>query len=46
MAKTYADRDKTQAQQQSEGFRVMSEVHKTKMQLAAQQRSQPKKKGD
>lgn len=51
MAKTYADRDKTQAQQQSEGFRVMSEVHRAEMQQAAQreaaqQRSQPKKKGD
>jgi hypothetical protein len=51
MAKTYADRDKAQTQQQSEGFRVMSEVHRAEMQLAAQrenaqQRSQPKKKGD
>jgi hypothetical protein len=51
MAKTYADRDKTQAQQQSEGFRIMSEVHRAEMQQAAQrenaqQRSQPKKKGD
>ena len=55
MAKTYADRDKTQAQQQSEGFRVMSEVDKHRRQLdlqrelaqnQAQQKSQPKKKGD
>lgn len=51
MAKTYADRDKTQSQQQSEGFRIMSEVDKHRRQLEvqrelAQQRSQPKKKGD
>jgi hypothetical protein len=51
MAKTYADRDKTQAQQQSEGFRIMSEVDKHRRQLEvqrelAQQRSQPKQKGD
>ena len=55
MAKTYADRDKTKAQHQSEGFRTMADVDKHRRQLElqrelaqnqAQQRSQPKKKGD
>jgi hypothetical protein len=51
MAKTYAERDRARAQQESEGFRVMSEVDKHRRQLEvqrelAQQRSQPKQKGD
>jgi hypothetical protein len=55
MAKTVADRNHTEATQQSEGFRIMAEVDKQRRQLEvqrelaerqSQQRSQPKKKGD
>ena len=50
MAKTMLDRDQIKSRQESEGFRTMAEMEKHRQQMdvqeRAQQRSQPKKKGD
>ena len=50
MAKTMLDRDQIKSRQESEGFRTMAEMEKHRQQMdvqeRAQQRSQPKPKGD